>query len=413
MPKAEVPTGVRSSRLRDKAIKVESNGYFDDSSSFIWLDYQKSPPSEEAIKWNGHRLADTVPRQAESEPVEVRHPLVEVPLWQALLRQAQGELAEGLLPDHTQLPAEDGTFVKNFQEHPQSILLTDSIRPLLEGLHPDGQYAIGQDCGIYWRLPSPPEQLVKGAEAPDWFYVPEVPPLLDGKIRRSYVLWREQITPQVVMEFVSGNGSEERDKTPVTGKFWVYEQAIGVPFYAIYEVNKKRVELYRLNHQGSYSLVPANQRGHYPIEPLGIEIGIWEGLYQNAKLPWLRVWDIEGNLLLTGEERALVSQQQAQEERQRAQEADQRAYSERQRAQEADQRAYSERQRAEEERQRAEEADQRAEEERQRAEEADQRAEEERQRAEKADQRAEEADQRAERLAAQLRAAGFEPEDFS
>lgn len=30
-------------------------------------------------------------------------------------------------PDHTQLPDEDGTFVKNFQEHPQSIILTDSI----------------------------------------------------------------------------------------------------------------------------------------------------------------------------------------------------------------------------------------------------------------------------------------------
>jgi hypothetical protein len=27
------------------------------------------------------------------------------------------------LPDHTQLPESDGTFVKNWQEHPQSILL--------------------------------------------------------------------------------------------------------------------------------------------------------------------------------------------------------------------------------------------------------------------------------------------------
>ncbi|KPQ37885.1 MAG: hypothetical protein HLUCCO16_15225, partial [Phormidium sp. OSCR] len=34
-------------------------------------------------------------------------------------------------PDHTQLPCEDGTFVKNVQEHPQSILLTDSILPIL------------------------------------------------------------------------------------------------------------------------------------------------------------------------------------------------------------------------------------------------------------------------------------------
>ena len=34
-------------------------------------------------------------------------------------------------PDHTQLPESDGTFVKNFQEHPQSIILTDSIASVL------------------------------------------------------------------------------------------------------------------------------------------------------------------------------------------------------------------------------------------------------------------------------------------
>lgn len=44
------------------------------------------------------------------------------------------------LPDHTQLPDSDGNFVKNFQEHPQSILLTDSITPVLQQLHPDGNY---------------------------------------------------------------------------------------------------------------------------------------------------------------------------------------------------------------------------------------------------------------------------------
>jgi hypothetical protein len=55
------------------------------------------------------------------------------------------------LPDHTQLPDSDGTFVKNFLEHLQSILLTTSIEPILQRLHPDGHYAIGQDSGIYWR----------------------------------------------------------------------------------------------------------------------------------------------------------------------------------------------------------------------------------------------------------------------
>ena len=68
------------------------------------------------------------------------------------------------LPDHTQLPESDGTFVKNFQEHPQSVLLTDSIEPILKQIHPDDQYCIGQDSGIYWRLTEP---LERGVLAPD------------------------------------------------------------------------------------------------------------------------------------------------------------------------------------------------------------------------------------------------------
>ena len=197
------------------------------------------------------------------------------------------ELTTTSLPDHTQLPESDGTFVKNFQEHPQSILLTDSIRPVLQQLHPDSQYCIGQDCGIYWRLTDPPE---KGAEAPDWFYVPNVPPLLKGQVRRSYVLWQEYVAPLIVLEFVSGDGKEERDKTPPlppeeegerkVGKFWVYEQAIRVPFYGIYEVKKAQVEVYHWG-DGHYQLMSANERDHYPIPPMGVEL---LGLTQQVRL---------------------------------------------------------------------------------------------------------------------------------
>ncbi|MBD1925271.1 Uma2 family endonuclease [Trichocoleus sp. FACHB-90] len=212
------------------------------------------------------------------------------------------------LPDHTQLPESDGTFVKNLQEHPQSILLTDSIEPVLVQLHPDRQYCIGQDSGIYWRITEPPE---RGAEAPDWFYVPNVPPTLNGKVRRSYVLWQEYVAPLIVLEFVSGDGSQERDRTPITGKFWVYEQAIRVPFYGIYEVNLARVEVYQLIN-GRYHVMQPNERGHYPIEPLGVELGIWQGQYMNMELPWLRWWDHEGNLLLTGWERNQLAEERAE-----------------------------------------------------------------------------------------------------
>lgn len=225
------------------------------------------------------------------------------------------------LPDHTQLPDSDGNFVKNFQEHPQSIVLTVSIEPVLEKRHPDGQYCIGQDSGIYWRITEPPE---RGCKAPDWFYVPDVPPMLNGQSRRSYVLWQEIVAPLIVLEFVSGDGSEERDTTPYEGKFWVYERAIRVPFYGIYNGFNESVEVYHLV-DGRYQLMSANDRGHYAIEPLGVEIGIWQGRYQNMESPWLRWWDADGNLLLTGSERAELerqekelAQQEVEKERQRA-----------------------------------------------------------------------------------------------
>ena len=244
-------------------------------------------------------------------------------------------------PDHTQLPESDGTFVKNFQEHPQSILLTDSITPILATIHADGNYCIGQDSGIYWRLTDP---LEKGAEAPDWFYVPNVPPTLDGQSRRSYVMWQEFVAPLIVLEFVSGNGAEERNRTPLLrtdkqetkpGKFWVYENAIRPAFYGIYEVRKASVEVYSLI-QNRYELVAANDRGHYPIPQLGVELGIWQGSYQNMELPWLRWWDNQGNLLLSGAERAEEERQRADREQEIAQQQRQRADREQQRAQQAE-----------------------------------------------------------------------------
>jgi Uma2 family endonuclease len=227
-------------------------------------------------------------------------------------------------PDHTQLPESDGTFVKNFQEHPQSLILTDSIGPILQERHPDGQYAIGQDCGIYWRETEPAE---KGAEAPDWFYVPNVPPNLDGQIRRSYVLWREHIAPLIALEFASGNGDEERDRTPLSrteegvitkpGKFWVYERVMRIPYYGIYEINSGRLEVYRLI-DGYYQLLELNQRGHFAIALLGVELGLWQGSYQNQTMLWLRWWDEEGNLLLIGDERAELEKLRGEQQRERA-----------------------------------------------------------------------------------------------
>jgi Uma2 family endonuclease len=210
-------------------------------------------------------------------------------------------------PDHTELPDTDGDFVKNFQEHPQSTLLTDSLLPVLQRRHPDGHYAIGQDCGIYWHWE---ETGARRFIAPDWFYVGDVTPTYRGQVRRSYVRWYEPISPLLVLEFASGDGAEERDRTPWEGKFWVYERVIRPGFYGIYEVRQARVEMYHLI-EGELLPMRPNERGHYPLAALGVELGIWQGAYLNYDLPWLRCWDAQGRLLPTGHELA-------QEERARA-----------------------------------------------------------------------------------------------
>ena len=94
--------------------------------------------------------------------------------------------------DHTQLPFKDESEVSNFHEHPQSILLSTSIDPVMMRLHPDGQYCIGQDSYIYFDDTDPPSN---GAKAPDWFYVPGVSQTVGGVYRRSYVMWREIVAP--------------------------------------------------------------------------------------------------------------------------------------------------------------------------------------------------------------------------
>jgi Uma2 family endonuclease len=296
------------------------------------------------------------------------------------------------LPDHKDLPETDGSIVQNFQEHPQAMILTGTMQPVLQRRHPDGRFAIGQDCGIYFRLTDPP---LAGCKAPDWFYVPGVPPLLDGEVRRSYVLWQEHVPPLLLIEFVSGDGTEERDTTPETGRFWVYERVVQAQYYAIYEVDPGQVELFRLV-DGRYQAVEANERGHYPVEELGVELGIWHGSYYNQELPWLRVWDLNGVLLPTAEEHAEAAHQHAEAAHQHAEAAHQRAEA-------AHQHAEAEHQRAEAAHQHAEAAHQRAEQEHLRAEAAHQRAEQEKQRAEREQHRAQ-------RLAARLRALGIDPD---
>jgi hypothetical protein len=61
-------------------------------------------------------------------------------------------------------------------------------------------------------------------------------------------------------------------------------------------------------------------------------LGVWQGSYQNQPGLWLRWWDLQGDLLLIGTERAEQERQRAEQEHERAEQERQRAEQERQRA---------------------------------------------------------------------------------
>ena len=220
-------------------------------------------------------------------------------------------------PSHLELPSEDGLPVENANEQNQNAVLTSSLRPLLQARHPDGNYFIGQDVGIYYHFTEPP---LEGCRAPDWYYVPGVPPFLNGLIRHSYVLWRELRPPLLLIEQVSRTGAEERDRTPNTGKFWIYENVVQARYYLIFDPWRDTLEGYVLRH-GQYAPLRPNNRGRLAIPPLKIEAGLWRGELGFLDGMWLRFFTAAGDLLLTGEEMAEQERERAEEQRLRAEAA--------------------------------------------------------------------------------------------
>jgi Uma2 family endonuclease len=218
--------------------------------------------------------------------------------------------------------------VKNVLELPQTHLLSSAIEPILEKLHPNRDFCLMGDVGIYWRYTDPP---LNGAVSPDWSLARYVTPLYKGAPRRSWVMWKEKVAPSIIIEFSSDNGDEERDTTPQEGKFWIYEQVIRPRWYAIIEAFHGFLEVYE--HDGDkFVMMEPDAMGQYPISDLNLKLGLWEGQVRNHEGTWLRWYTTDGALLPTAEERA-------KQEAERARLAEERSKHEAERARLAEERS--------------------------------------------------------------------------
>jgi Uma2 family endonuclease len=220
-----------------------------------------------------------------------------------------------LLPADFVLPDDP---VENIQQPFLAAALTDAL-DANDRLTPD--MLIASNFGLVATVNR--KTIVK---APDWLYVPNVQPLPEGVIRRSYTPHREGNPVAIVMEFLSDEDGSEYSVRPTYpyGKLYFYEQILQVPLYIIFDPIALFLEV-RCLQDDRYVSQSANDQGRYWVSELQLFLGIWQGLRVGITTHWLRWWDADGNLLLWGAEKAEQEAARAEQEAARAEQERSRA----------------------------------------------------------------------------------------
>jgi hypothetical protein len=219
---------------------------------------------------------------------------------------------EWAIPDLSKLITQDDTPVDSIFAEKEQRLLTHPLYCSWPGPGEGKPFLALSNAGYFYNYLKPPlvPDMMLGID------VEKAGPL-SSKEGHSYYQWLMEYPPAVVIEIVSDRrGGEE------TYKFRQYARA-GVFYYAIHD------PLNILEH-GALR-VYANQRGHFepiapaPLPDLGLGLTLWTGVFEREEATWLRWCDADGRLILTGEEKVALVEQQAEQERQRADQERQRA----------------------------------------------------------------------------------------
>jgi len=174
---------------------------------------------------------------------------------------------------------------------------------------------MGVNLGLYHTLHQPPI-------GPDAFLSLGVERVRkQSKLRKSYVVWKEGVMPQWVLEVVSqkpgGEYERDRDRQQGQGKLFQYAR-LGVQYYTIYNPNHWRrdkhdpFEVYHLVN-GVYVRQPGN-----PVwmPGLGLGIGTERDTHRDYTREWLYWYNEQGQRYPAPENILEQAKQQMQQERQ-------------------------------------------------------------------------------------------------
>ncbi|MEA5620269.1 Uma2 family endonuclease [Cronbergia sp. UHCC 0137] len=193
------------------------------------------------------------------------------------------------VPDINLLVTEDDTPVDNLASEKQQRLLVGSLYSSLK----NQIFLAAANVGIYHIYG-------ESAIVPDIFvsFDVQVPENWWEKQNRCYLVWKFGKSPEVVIEIVSNRKGEELGE-----KLKTYEQ-MKVFYYIVYDPNQQLGEqvlrIYTLKARG-YVETKNNW-----LDDIGLGVTLWTGEFEGRHDSWLRWCNKDGNVLPTGDERALL-----------------------------------------------------------------------------------------------------------
>jgi len=224
--------------------------------------------------------------------------------------------------DYDSLITEDDTPVDNFYCEKQLRLLPESLKSSWDRKEP---YIVAADVGIY---EDPPDTVI----VPDVFLSLDVQYAADiwKKKHRCYMIGIFGKPPELVIEVVSNKIGEEN-----TTKLNRYE-TIGIKYYVIFDpclhiLKSSKIQVYKLV-KGIYSLYADRIDECIWFNDLNIGMKVKHGIFEEMEADWLRWCVRNGNILLTGYERAVAVEQHAIAVEQRSKEFENQMISEKKRA---------------------------------------------------------------------------------
>ncbi|ETR66197.1 MAG: hypothetical protein OMM_05762 [Candidatus Magnetoglobus multicellularis str. Araruama] len=254
--------------------------------------------------------------------------------------------------DYDSLITEDDEPVDNLFSERQMKFLTDALYTSWTINRP---FLACANVGIYDDPPIAPPIV------PDVLLSMDVIPAKNiwEKKNRCYMIDVFKKPPDLVIEVVSNRTGNER-----TSKFHRYE-SMDIKYYVIFDpdkcIFKTSLHVYRL-HNGKYKAFPWKQiqRNGIWFSDLQLGLKVHQSIYQKMDTEWLLWSNHDGDILLSGEQKAKFEFERAEDEKQRAEKEKQRAEKEKQRAEDEKQRADTVEELYMSEKQRANEAEQAA-----------------------------------------------------